>query len=637
MTMVGVDEGVAKLRTAGKTRGSRMSVPETGGIVLEHDLAVIARDEVKLGTDVYRPAGTGPFPVLLERTPYDKSAPSRSERTAAVVRPRSRAEVAAYFVGHGYAVVYQDCRGRYKSGGRFTKYLSEAEDGYDTLAWLMRQDWCNGRIGTFGLSYAAHTQAALGCLDPPGLAAQFLDCGGFSNAYRSGIRHGGTFDLKQATWAYNNALADARDPAVKAALQAQDIREWFARMPWRRGHSPLSAAPEYEEYLFEQWSHGTFDEFWKRPGIYADGYYDRYADVPVVNLSGWYDPYARTAVDNYLGLARRSSAPARLILGPWTHGDRSLSYAGGVDFGPAAPVDGNLAEDFFALRRRWFDRWVKGVANGIDTEPAARVFVMGGGSGRRNAAGRLDHGGRWRTAADWPLPQTEWSKIYLHYDHSLGGEVPNGSVRPLEFLSDPRNPVPTIGGALSSGEPIMRGGAYDQCEGPTEFGSREPFRPLAERADVLSFSTPPLERDLEVAGPVTVRLWVASDGPDTDFTAKLIDVHPPTEHYPRGFAMNLTEGILRCRYRDCWERPSPMEPGEIYAITIELFPTANLFCRGHRLRLEIAGSNFPHFDINPNSGEPEGAMEHPRVARNRIFADSAHPSHIVLPVIPVGT
>jgi uncharacterized protein len=190
---------------------------DTGGLVIERDLMVPARDGVALATDVYRPDGPGPFPVLLERTPYDKSAPSRSERTAAIVRPRSRGEVAAYFVRHGYAVAYQDCRGRYHSAGCFTKYLSEAEDGFDTLAWLQRQSWCNGRVGTFGLSYAAHTQAALGCLDPPGLAAQFLDCGGFSNAYRSGIRHGGAFDLKQATWAYRNALADARDPAVKAA------------------------------------------------------------------------------------------------------------------------------------------------------------------------------------------------------------------------------------------------------------------------------------------------------------------------------------------------------------------------------------------------------------------------------------
>jgi len=177
---------------------------EAGEIVVERDLMVPARDGVLLATDVFRPQGPGLFPVLLERTPYDKSAASRSERTAADARPRSRAEVAAYFVEHGYAVAYQDCRG-------------EAEDGFDTLVWLRRQPWSNGRVGTFGLSYAAHTQAALGCLDPPGLTAQFLDCGGFSSAYRSGIRHGGAFDLKQATWAYRNALADARNPGRQSS------------------------------------------------------------------------------------------------------------------------------------------------------------------------------------------------------------------------------------------------------------------------------------------------------------------------------------------------------------------------------------------------------------------------------------
>jgi uncharacterized protein len=335
-------------------------VAAEGGMVVDRDIMVPARDGVRLATDVYRPPGPGPFPAILERTPYDKSAPSRSERTAAVAAPRTREEVAAYFVAHGYAVVYQDCRGRYRSEGRFTKYLSEAEDGYDTLAWLVTQPWCNGRVATMGLSYAAHTQMALGCLGAPGLAAQFLDCGGFSNAYRSGIRHGGAFDLKQASWAYRNALADARDPAVRTALEAQDIAAWFARMPtrpWRRGDSPLAAAPEYEDYLFEQWSHGTFGDFWRQPGIYAEGFWDRYADVPMVHLSGWYDPYARTAVENYLGLSRRNRGPVQLILGPWTHGDRSLTHAGAVEFGPAAAVDGNLAEDFFALRIRWFDRW----------------------------------------------------------------------------------------------------------------------------------------------------------------------------------------------------------------------------------------------------------------------------------------
>jgi putative CocE/NonD family hydrolase len=593
---------------------------DAGGIVIERDLMVPARDGVQLATDIYRPDGAGPFPVLLERTPYDKSALSRSERTAAVTRPQSRAEVAAYFVGRGYAVAYQDCRGRYHSGGRFTKYLGEAEDGCDTLAWLQSQPWCNGRVGTFGLSYAAHTQAALGCLDPPGLAAQFLDCGGFSNAYRSGIRHGGAFDLKQATWAYRNALADARDPAVKTALAAQDIRAWFRRMPWRKGDSPVSAAPEYEDYLFEQWSHGVFDDYWKQPGIYAEGFYDRYADVPIVHLSGWYDPYARTAMENYVGLSRAKRSRMQLILGPWTHGDRSSSHAGEVEFGPAAPVDGNLAEDFFELRRRWFDRWIKRLANSIDEEPPVRVFVMGGGSGRRNRDGRLEHGGRWRSAAEWPMPQTHWTKLYLQADRSLSTAPVAGSGA-LDYAFDPRDPAPTMGGAISSGEPVMQAGAFDQSA-------------AALRSDVLVFATRPLDDELEVTGPVSVRLWISSDAPDTDFTAKLTDVYPPCEDYPYGFAMNLTEGLLRVRYRDSWERPAPMVPGEVYAITIELFPIANLFCRGHRLRLDISSSNFPHFDVNPNSGEPEGEWRQPRIVRNRVFVEAARPSHILLPLVP---
>jgi putative CocE/NonD family hydrolase len=201
-----------------------MDMPGAGDVLIERDLIVRARDGVGLTTDVYRPVGDGPFPVLLERTPYDKSAPSRSERTADTAQPHSRIEVALYFVGHGYAVVYQDCRGRYKSDGRFTKYLSEAEDGYDTLAWLMRQSWCNGRIGTFGLSYAAHTQAALGCLDPPGLAAQFLDCGGFSNAYRSGIRHGGAFDLKRPPGPITTPSPTPRTPRSRRSSEPRTSR-----------------------------------------------------------------------------------------------------------------------------------------------------------------------------------------------------------------------------------------------------------------------------------------------------------------------------------------------------------------------------------------------------------------------------
>jgi putative CocE/NonD family hydrolase len=608
-------------------------------MIVERDVMVAARDGVRLATDVYRPEGAGIFPAILERTPYDKAARSRSEITAADGEPRSREAVAQYFVAAGYAVVCQDCRGRYRSEGSFTKYLSEAEDGYDTLAWLSEQAWCNGRVATMGLSYAAHAQMALGCLDPPGLAAQYLDCGGFSNAYRSGIRHGGAFDLKQATWAYRNALADARDPAVKRALEAEDIAKWMARMPWRPGDSPLKAAPEYEDYLFEQWSHGNFDEFWKQPGIYAEGYYDRYSDVPMVHLSGWYDPYARTAMENYAGLVATKRGPVRLVLGPWTHGDRSLSHAGDVDFGPAARLDGNLGDDFFAVRRRWFDCWVKGESNGVAQEPAVRVFVMGGGPfgdgvGRRNAEGRLDHGGVWRSADRWPLSGTEFTRFYLHPGRSLLVAAPGEPRASLSFAADPDNPVPTIGGALSSGGPVMYSGAYDQCTGPQYFGAKLPYGPLAGRRDVLVFQTPPLPEDIEIAGPIDLKLWVASDGLDADVHAKLLDWYPPSADYPDGFAMNLCEGVLRLRYRDSWEAPSLLEPGRPYAVTVAMFPCANLFKRGHRLRLDLAGSNFPHFDVNPNSGEPEGSMDRKRRATTTVFVETGRPSHLVLPVIP---
>jgi len=235
-----------------------------------------------------------------------------------------------------------------------------------------------------------------------------------------------------------------------------------------------------------------------------------------------------------------------------------------------------------------------------------------------------------------PLPGTEWTRWYLRPDRSLGREAGADGAAPLVLTADPRDPVPTIGGAISSGEPVMRGGAFDQRTAPELFGARPPYGPLAERGDVLSFATPPLAADLELVGPVELRLWVACETPDADIHAKLVDVHPPNADYPQGFAMNLSEGLLRLRYRDSWERPSPMTPGAVYEVTIALFPTANLFTSGHRLRLDLAGSNFPHFDINPNSGEPEGTASQPRPARNRIFVDRARPSHLVLPVLSPG-
>lgn len=606
-------------------------------------LMVPMRDGVRMATDVHVPARDGvplpgPWPVLLERTPYGRNRPSRSERSVAEPdEAKSRSEVARIFAERGYVVVYQDVRGRYDSEGVYQKYLDDAPDGYDTCAWILEQEWCDGQIGTKGLSYAAHTQGALASAGAPGVAAMFLDSGGFSNSYQGGIRQGGAFELKQATWAYRNALVSPEltaDPDRAAAMQAVDIRQWFREMPWSPGQSPVALAPDYEAYLFEQWTKGAFEDYWKQPGIYAEGFHEQWPDAPMVHMSSWFDPYPRTATENYIGLRARKRGPVRLILGPWTHGDRSLTWAGDVDFGPEATLDGQLATDFWELRVRWFDHWLRGVDNGVDREPAVRYFVMGGGSGQRNAAGRMDHGGRWRTAEDWPIPGTAETPYYMNANGSLSPAAPSADDSSLSYRYDPSEPVPSVGGTITSGAPIMVGGAFDQREREDFFGSTEPFRPLAERPDVLVFETEPLIEDVEVTGPLTVRLWITSDCPDTDFTAKLIDVYPANEDYPEGFAMNLTDGIIRCRYRDSWENPSLMEPGRTYEVTIEAFPTSNRFVAGHRIRLDISSSNYPHFDLNFNTGEAEGLATGSRVASNTVWMDRTRPSHVVLPIVP---
>ena len=610
-------------------------------VAIDRDVMVPMRDGVRLATDVHRPARNGTplperFPVLVERTPYDKAGMRDSERTVREPGPKHRYDIAAYFVQHGYIVVFQDCRGRYRSEGRFTKYLGEAEDGYDTLAWVLAQPWCNGTIGTLGVSYGAHTQTALASLKPRGLKAMFLDCGGFSNAYRGGIRHGGTFELKQATWAFKHAklspVAKA-DPVVRAALDAEDIRTWFQSMPWKRGQSPLRWVPEYEDYFFEQWERGTFDEYWRQREFYAAGHYDTFDGIPVMLQCGWWDPYAQTTTDNYLGISRLPRGNARMVLGPWTHGMRSLTYAGDVDFGPEATLDGQIAENYLAFRAQWFERWLKPDVPKEDM-PAVRYFRMGGGSGQRNNEGRLDHGGSWRTADDWPVPGTAFAPYYLHDDGRLSPEAPVTTAGKLAFDFDPENPVPTIGGTITSGEPLMHAGAYDQRTSEKIFGARAPHLPLAARRDVLVFETADLQEDVEVTGPIIVRLWISSDCPDTDFTAKLIDWHPPNADYPRGYAMNLTDGIFRVRYRKSWEKPELLAAGEIAEIVIEPMPTSNLFKRGHRIRLDISSSNFPRFDVNPNTGEPEGRARRKQIARNTVHASRDHPSHVVLPVIP---
>jgi hypothetical protein len=605
-----------------------------------HEAVIRMRDGVRLATDIYLPAqGRPPYPVLLERTPYGKRGTNHGDRSRENPVPRAKPEIAAEFAAGGYAYVLQDCRGRHDSEGEFTKYLNEAADSVDTLTWILQQPWCNGRVGTLGLSYGAHSQGALACLAPEGLGAMFLDSGGFSSAYHSGVRQGGAYELKQLTWAYRHALLSPetqRDPARKAALEAQPPQRWFKQLPWQRGRSPLSAAPEYEDYIIQQWQRENFDGFWRKLGLYARGCYEQYADVPMVHMCSWFDPYALTAVENFTALSKLKRGPVRLIMGPWTHGERSVTHAGDVDFGRTATLDGNIAPDYIALRTAWFDRHLKGADAPDYLAAPVKYFVMGGGSGRKNSEGRMDHGGRWRDADGWPPPEAKPTPFFLRHDGVLSKDVGGAAGTSRGYDFDPRHPVPTIGGAIASGAPVMAAGAFDQRTGEAVFGAGAPFGPLAERPDILVFDTLPLAEDMEITGPISARLWISSTALDTDFTVKLVDVYPANPDYPDGYAMNLTHGILRAKFRHSFERPEFLSPGKIHEIEITAFPTSNLFQAGHRIRLEVSSSNFPHFDVNPNTGAPAGEAGPAIVAHNRVHFGPSTPSQLLLPVVRRG-
>ena len=489
-----------------------------------------------------------------------------------------------------------------------------------------------------GLSYAAHTQLAAACLNPPGLTTMVLDSGGFANAYRCGARQGGAFELKQATWAYKQAalspLAKA-NPQIAAALAAENIFDWFACMPWQPQHSPLRHHPEYEEYLLQQWRSGTFGEYWQQLGIYAEGWYAQLPDIPVMFLSSWYDAYVPSTLANFHAFCVAGrQAPQRLIMGPWLHGDRIITHSGNAEFGAQAALDGAIAPDWLACRLDWFSRHLCAEPPERDGRREVSVFIMGGGSGKRDDAGRLQHGGQWHHAQDWPLPGSHREQWYLQADMGLRPQAAAAAAHILQ--SDPHHPVPTIGGSITSGLPVFAGGAFDQREAPGFFGSAGNNLPLSARADVLVFQSEPLTEDLCVAGDVRVRLWIDSDAPDTDFTAKLVDVYPPNEDYPQGYAMNITDGIIRCRYRNSWTQPELLQPGEVVEVVIEPFATCNLFKKGHRLRLDIAGSNFPHFDCNPNSGEAEGEARSKRTATSRVHVGGIHASVLELDVLPAA-
>ena len=341
-------------------------------------------------------------------------------------------------------------------------------------------------------------------------------------------------------------------------------------------------------------------------------------------MSGWYDPYSVTAVQNYLGLTRAKRGPQALVLGAFTHGRRSARIVGDVDLGAEAPLD-SWAGDWMRFQANAFTRALDGE---LPDGPRVRYFLMGGGSGGRTAEGRLDHGGAWRDAADWPPPEAHPITFHLHADGTLRADAPPRLPGSASWTYDPSDPVPTVGGPLTGLEPFASAGAYDQ-RAPGRDGAA-----LVERPDVRVFRTAPLERATDVVGTAVVDAVVSTDAPDTDFTAKLIDEHPPSAHYPDGYAMNLSDGIVRLRYVADPTRETFTPPGRPVRLTLELPPIANRFAAGHRIRLDLSSSNFPRYDPNPNTGEPEGRATGTRVARNTVHVGADGGTRLTLHVLP---
>jgi len=584
------------------------------------------RDGVELATDVHLPAcggvpAKGPFPALVERTPYDR-------RRTFLLR------TAEYFARRGYAVVLQDVRGRYDSGGDWNFLgAEEADDGFDTIAWMASQAWCNGDVGTMGLSFSTANQQALAIRRPPALRTQFLLDGGYSYYHRT-ARQGGAFELGvMLPYAYRTAREGhelSRDRAKSRQFEEAFARHeaWRAQLPFREGESPLRLAPTYERWFLAVQNQADYGEFWTHAGVNTAAHIGEYPDIPIALEASWYGHHVWAATEKFGEFGKRHRNPTWMVLGPWLHGydDFARTWAGDVEFGAHAAIDLN------DLRLRWFDRFLKRLDTGIDREPPVRIFVMGGGSGRRTLEGRLDHGGTWRNEHEWPLARTEWVRLYLHGDGSLRESPAADGADPSRYTFDPDDPVPTIGGGTQSSllGGLIQGGGFDQ-RGRRELWTCRDTRPLAERPDVLVFQTPPLQDDVEITGPVSVRLWISSSAPDTDFTAKLIDVYPPSEDYPDGYALNLTDGIIRTRYRNSWANPEFMTPGEVYEVVIEPQATSNLFKAGHRIRIDISSSNFPHFDVNPNTGEPAGREGRRVKAHQVVYQDAQRASHVVLP------
>jgi uncharacterized protein len=571
-------------------------------IVIEKNVMAPMRDGVQLAANVYRLEGGDPQPVLLARTPYDKDSMANGDETINLMR----------MVQAGYVIVIQDTRGRGASEGEFNAMLQERQDGADTIAWAAAQPWSNGRVGTFGGSYVGNTQWMAALEQPPALQAM-VPLVTWSDLYEGMLYLGGVNVLLGLAWSAAMAIEEANrqvrrgklPPEAPAALVAaiSDANALLGCLPLDDHPSLRPLAP----YYFEWVEHAVPGPYWQQRSPNSS-----YAQItaPALNIGGWYDCFLWGMLQNYNGMKQNGGSAAarqnqRLIIGPWYHGGLSGCYPD-RDFGPAASA---LACDLSGAHLRWYGHWLKDIENGVEQDKPVKIFVMG-----------ID---QWREETDWPLPDAQVRQYYLHSagsanslrgDGVLSTEPPAAEPADI-YLYNPRRPVPTLGGQVL-------------IVGPNAMGPRDQ-REVEERDDVLIYSTPPLEKAVEVTGPVALRLFISSSARDTDFTGKLVDV------FPDGRAIILTEGAFRARYHASPTAQELLQPDRVYALTVDLWATANVFLPGHRIRLEVSSSSFPRLARNTNTGGEMASecLELSVPAVNRIFHDQQHPSHLILPII----
>ncbi|HXW56124.1 MAG TPA: CocE/NonD family hydrolase [Candidatus Cybelea sp.] len=578
----------AAVATSALAVAAQQSPSNPSQVIVERNVPAKMRDGIVLRADIYRPNADGKFPVLLVRTPYDKT---------------QEANFGVRGAAHGYVVIAQDVRGRFTSEGDWYPFKNESQDGYDTVEWAAALPYSNGKVGMYGGSYVGATQYLAAISSPPHLAGIFPDVTA-SNYHDGWTYQGGAFEQWfNESWTTGLAMNTLRR-RVEAAGDALDGTKVLplASYPVLETVSQTGLATYFTDWLL----HPSYDEYWKQWSIEA--HYPA-IQVPVFSAGAWYDIFLRGTLRNYTHLKTLAGTDAarqgqRLIVYVGGHaGGSQARKVGAVDFGERLPFD--LNELIF----RWYDWLLKGESNGLASEKPVKIFVMG-----RN---------QWREEDDWPLARAKETPYYLHSAGSANGLNGEGLLNasapgeemPDRYVYDPDDAVPTVGGPLCCGALPTGIGPEDQ-------------RPAEARKDVLVYSTPAFAKDTEVTGPVSLDLYVSTSGVDTDFTGKVVDV------WPDGFAQNLTEGILRLRYRDSEEKPELANPGQTYHIRLDLVATSNVFLAGHKMRLEVSSSNFPRFDRNLNTGETQARGAHMLRATNTVFHDRAHPSALILPLVP---